>query len=161
MFRLFILPLLLLLAAPLSAHDVNRDREAANLALVKDVFAALGSGDLGTLNRAFDPQGASIFGLERRPRGGPHASFAQAAPFPAALDNREVKIERVFADGDWVAVRSTICGDHVRPMGELGASGRRVCSAYINLYEIHAGRIVTNIVGTDRQQLRAQIEADP
>lgn len=160
MSRLLVL-LLLTLAAPLHARAADRDREAANLALVKDVFVALESGDLDTLNRAFDPQGASVFGLERRPRGGPHASFAQAAPFPGALDNREVKIERLFADGDWVAVRSTICGDHVRPMGELEASGRRVCSAYINLYEFRDGRIVTNIVGTDRQQLRAQIQGNP
>jgi len=145
--------------SPSPALADQRAVEAANLALVKQVFAALEKGDLQTINRAFAPDGVSVFGLERRPRGGPHRTFAEAAPFPGALDRREVKIEQLFADGNWVAVRSTICGDHVRTMGALPAGGKRVCSAYINLYEIAGGRIVTNIVGTDRQQLRDQIEA--
>lgn len=141
-----------------AATRAEPHRTGDNPALIRAVFAALERGDVQALNRAFDPQGVSLVGLESRPRGGPFASFAEAAPFPAALEPRSVKVESLIATGDQVAVRSLICGQHKQPMLDFAPTGREVCARYHNLYRIRDGRIVENAVGVDRSQIRAQLE---
>ena len=133
---------------------------ADNKALVRQVFAALESGDVEVINRAFDPAGKSIVGTETRPRGGPFDTFAEAAPFPGALENRKVTVEELFAEDDKVAVRSEICGTHARAMSGFEPTGKRVCARYLNIYTIKNGRITVNAVGADRLQLRQVLEAN-
>ena len=126
---------------------------------MRAVFAALESGDLETLNRAFDPAGRSIIGSIERPRGGPFETFAGAAPFPAALDDRSVVIESLIATGDHVAVQSRICGVHARALIGYEPTGQRLCARYLNLYTLRDGRIVVNSVGF-APQLRKALEAN-
>lgn len=85
---------------------------AANKALVAGVFQALEAGDVVALNRAFAPDGRNHIGPETRPRRGPHASFAEAAPFAGALSERRVTVFEMVAEGELVAVRSRLCGRH-------------------------------------------------
>lgn len=139
-----------------AANDVA----AANKVIVEAVFNALGSEDLDTLNRTFDPDGVTIFGREERRRGGPFATFAEAAPFPAALENVVVTVESMIAEGDEVAVRSTICGDHKAPLLGFAPTGKQVCARYLNLYRLEDGVIVSNAVGVHRDQVRAELEAN-
>lgn len=148
---------MLLSCSPLVRAEVATE---VNKALVRDVFRALESGDLDTINRAFDPAGQSIIGTEIRPRGGPHKTFAEAAPFPAALDDRKITIEQLLAEGDMVAVRSQICGTHARPLSGFAPSGKTVCARYLNLYTFKDGRIVANAVGVDRSQMRQWLDAN-
>lgn len=149
--------LLLLLASPAC---LGATVTADNKALVREVFSALESGDVEVLNRAFDPTGKSIVGTETRPRGGPFDTFAEAAPFPGALDDRMVNVEELIAEEDKVAVRSEICGTHTRAMLGFGPTGKRVCARYLNIYTIKDGRISVNAVGMDRLQLRQVLEAN-
>lgn len=133
---------------------------ADNKALVRKVYSALESGDVAVINQAFDPAGKSIVGLETRPRGGPFDTFAEAAPFPAALDERTVTVEELIAEDDKVAVRSEICGRHARPLLTFAPTGKRICARYLNIFTVKDGRIVVNAVGMDRLQLRQALEAN-
>lgn len=156
MYKWFIF--ILMLSACSSTHSViETDLAMSNKELVRNVFKALESGDLDTINQAFDPNGQSIIGSSIRPRGGPHASFAEAAPFPAALDNRSVEIEALFAEGDMVGVQSKICGTHARTLAGYKPSNQRICARYTNIYTVIDGRILKNAVGFDRD-LRPLLE---
>lgn len=133
---------------------------ADNKTLVIKVFDAMEKGDLDFINRAFDPKGVSIVGTEERPRGGPFKTFAEAAPFPAALSERSLKIEEILAEGDLVAVRSLICGNHAQKLLEFEPTGMRLCARYLNIYRISNGVIVSNSVGMNALQLRRALEAN-
>ena len=128
-----------------------------NKALVKGVFVALETGDLDYLNQAFAPDGESIIGSTIRARGGPHQTFAEAAPFPAALDDRSVTIETIFAENNMVGVQSRICGVHARTLAGFAPSGQTVCARYTNIYTIENNQITKNAVGFDRD-LRPLLE---
>jgi len=94
-----LLALLLLLSACANTAPIEKtDSASANKALVRGVFKAMEVGDLEYINQAFAPDGESIIGSTIRPRGGPHDTFAKAAPFPAGLDNRTIEIESLLAD---------------------------------------------------------------
>lgn len=128
-----------------------------NKALAKAVFAALESGNVDVLNTSFAPDGQSIIGSTIRSRGGPHATFAEAAPFPAALDERSVTIEKLFADEMYIGVQSKICGIHARQLAGFAPTGERICARYTNIYTVKDGRITQNAVGFDRD-LRPLLE---
>ena len=134
--------------------------EQRNTEIILEVFEALGSDDLATLERYFEPETEFIIGLESRPRGGPYTTFPEAAPFPGALDNVTVEVETILAEDDEVAIQSLICGDHAAPLLGFEPTGKRVCGRYLNLYTLNDGRIVSNAVGVHRDQLREQLEAN-
>ena len=141
------------LAEPAHAESIS-DR---NKQIVLEVFEALGSEDLEALNRHFSGDGRSIIGLVERPRGGPHETFDEAAPFPGAMTDVSVEVEHILAEGDLVAVQSKICGDHAKPLLGFAPTGKRLCARYLNLYALKDGVIVSNSVGVHRDQLRDQL----
>jgi steroid delta-isomerase-like uncharacterized protein len=73
-----------------------------------------------------------------------------------ALPDVEVSIDDLVADGDKVAVATTISGTHEGELMGLPATGRRVAVAGLDLLRIEDGRIVehrglTDMVGLMRQ----------
>lgn len=136
------------------------DEEKRNTEIILEVFEALGGDDLATLERYFARDGDVIIGLRTRKRGGPYSAFADAAPYPGALDNVTVEVEKILAQDDEVAIQSHICGDHAAPLLGFAPTGKQVCARYLNLYVLHDGMIVSNTVGVLRDQLRAQLEAN-
>lgn len=141
----------------IETHAADSPAEA-NKKVIERVYGALQSGDVDVLNEAFDPEGRTHFGLVTRPRGGPFDTFLEAAPFPGALSDRSVTTEFIFAEGDRVAIRSLICGTHAAPIRGIAPTGRRICGAYINVFVLKDGRIIDNYVGTDREELMAQLQ---
>ena len=133
-------------------HDIEKNKE-----LVLSVFVALEDGDLALLNKVFDPQGKSVIGSEVRERGGPFETFAGAAPFPASLDERDVKVESIFSEGNKVAIQSKICGIHARELVGYKPTMKKICARYTNIYTIEDGRIIENVVGFD-PRLRRTLE---
>lgn len=133
---------------------------ARNKAIVLEVFDALGSDDLATLERLFTVDGEVILGQRTRTRGGPYASFREAAAFPGSLDEVRVEVEAIVAEGDQVAIQSLICGLHVEPILGFAPTGKQLCSRYLNLYRLVDGKIVSNSVGFHRDQLIEQLEAN-
>lgn len=150
------LPVLCLSLSTTAAADTANTE--ANKKIVERVYASLQSGDVAALNEIFDPEGRTHFGLSTRKRGGPFATFIEAAPFPGALGDREVTTEFIMAEGDRVAIRSRLCGKHVSPILGVAATGRTICSAYLNVFVLKDGRITDNYVGTDRQELLQQLQ---
>ena len=144
---------LLAACATASSGQTLSSRTQANLDMGRAVFIALETGDHETLNKIFKHDGESIIGSTIRPRGGPHDSFAQAAPFPAALDDRSVEIETIFADDNHIGVQSMICGVHARELAGFTPTGKRICARYTNLYTVKDGQITQNAVGIDRNLL--------
>lgn len=147
------------LTSPLPSAAADEDKTTRNKEIILEVFDALGSGDLETLERYFAVDGDVILGLETRKRGGPYKTFRDAAAFPGSLDNVTVEVEHILAEGDKVAIQSRICGDHAETMLGFEPTGKEVCSRYINLYILKDGKIVSNSVSVYRDQLRAQLEA--
>lgn len=142
------------------SDDGQTGQEERNTEIVLEVFEALGSDDLATLERYFARDGDVVIGLETRKRGGPYSAFAEAAPYPGALDNVTVAVEKILAEDDAVAIQSRICGDHAAPLLGFAPTGKQVCARYLNLYVLKDGMIVSNTVGVLRDQLRAQLEAN-
>ena len=134
--------------------------EQLNFEIVQDVFVALGEDDLAILEKYFDPDGEVVIGLNTRKRGGPYTRFRDVAGYPGSLDDVTVEVENMIADGDSVAVRSLICGNHAEPIYGFKPTGKRVCARYLNLYVLKDGIIVSNSVGLYRDQLRKQLEAN-
>lgn len=137
-----------------SLDKADNTSSEQNKQLVIEVFKALEVGDVDVLNRIFDPKGESIIGSTIRSRGGPHDTFAEAAPFPAGLENRSVLIESLFSEEKMVGVQSVICGVHVRTLAGFAPSNKRICARYTNIYTIENARIIKNAVGIDRDLLK-------
>jgi len=96
-------------------------------------------------------------GSQVRERGGPFEAFSGAAPFPAALDERKVTVESIFAEKNKVAVQSMICGIHSRELVGYKPTQKKVCGRYTNLYTLENGKIIENAVGFD-PQIRKTLE---
>lgn len=146
--------------APVSAalaQDQTAE-EKRNTEIVLEVFEALGSDDLETLERYFAVDGDVVIGLNMRKRGGPYETFRDAAAFPGSLDNVVIDVEHVLAQGDKVAIQSRICGDHAEPLLGFEPTGKNLCSRYINLYILKDEKIINNTVSVYRDQLREQLE---
>lgn len=148
--------------APVSAlsAQTQTSEEKRNTEIVLEVFEALGSDNLETLERYFAVDGDVVIGLNTRKRGGPYETFRDAAPFPGALDNVVIDIEHILAEGDKVAIQSRICGDHAAPLLGFEPTGKPLCARYINLYVLKDEKIINNSVSVYRDQLRDQLEAN-
>lgn len=133
----------------------------ANKRMAVEVFRALETGDVTVLNRVFADNGFNHVGGETRPRNGPHKTFFEAAPFVGALSNREVVTFEIIAEGDLVAVRSRLCGNHTEaPLLGVAPSGRRICGHYQNIYRFQDGKIIDNFVANDARAIEAQIRGE-
>jgi len=96
-------------------------------------------------------------GSQVRERGGPFEALSGAAPFPAALDERKVTVESIFAEKNKVAVQSMICGIHSRELVGYKPTQKKVCGRYTNLCTLENGKIIENAVGFD-PQIRKTLE---
>ena len=153
-----LLPVIALMLAPLSAFATT---PAENKAASLRVFKALETGDVAVLNQIFADDGRNHVSDQARPRGGPHATFYEAAPFIGALSNRKVEVLEILAEGDLVAVRSRLCGDHTEaPIWDVQPSGRRICGVYHNIYRFQGGKIIDNFVANDARSIERQVRGE-
>ena len=147
---------------PVSAlsAQTQTSEEKRNTEIVLEVFEALGSDNIETLERYFAVDGDVVIGLDTRKRGGPYETFRDAAAFPGSLDNVVIDVEHILAEGDKVAIQSRICGDHAEPLLGFEPTGKPLCARYINLYVLKDEKIINNSVSVYRDQLRDQLEAN-
>jgi ketosteroid isomerase-like protein len=152
----------LLMSACATRPQATADTTTAlrNRKIVLEVFDAFERRDLATLERYFASDGDVILGMDARKRGGPYGTFKEAAAFPGSLTDVQVTVEHILAEGDKVAIQSLICGNHAAPLLGFPPTGKRLCSRYINLYTLRAGRITSNSVSVYRDQLVRQLEAN-
>ena len=96
------------------------------------------------------------------PAGEP-SGLAGVAPlmtaWRAAFPDLAIAIEGLVAEGDTVAVRSTLCGTHRGAFLGVPATGRRVAVAGMALYRLAGGRIIERWAVLDTLGLLHQLDA--
>ena len=98
-------------AAAVASFAGQESTVAASEAVVKRAFVALNEGDLKTLNELFDPDGPwHLPNGKTMPQGGPFTELAKSCPMCAKLEQRNIVIDVMVAEGELVSVRSTWSG---------------------------------------------------
>jgi predicted ester cyclase len=123
----------------------------------------LESRDLGTIDGFF----AEAFVSHNKPPGLPAGAAGVKqffAIFREAFPDAEVAVDELVAEGDWVAVATTLTGTHRGELMGVAPTGRRVSVTGIDMVRIENERIVehrglTDTVGLIRQ-LSAGIDAE-
>ena len=130
----------------------------ANKAVVKRAFVALNEGDLKTLNELFDPDGPwHLPNGKTMPQGGPFTELAKSCPMCAKLEQRNIVIDVMVAEGELVSVRSTWSGLYTGTARGVSFRQKPVTLVYFNIYRVSGGRIRENWAEFDRMSLAEQL----
>ncbi len=81
--------------------------------------------------------------------------------FRAGFSNPSFELPALLADGDFVAARWIVGGDHTGSFAGVPATGRRVVFDGVALYRLHEGRIAETWLYADEAALMAGIGAAP
>lgn len=81
--------------------------------------------------------------------------------FLASFPDQTVKLERLIAEGDYVATLATYSGTQAGPMGELPATGKTVESPFLGLFRVEDGRIAELWVEWDNLAMLNQLGLFP
>ena len=147
--RCWMLALCLVVTACASSRSTARQEQ--NKELVRRLFDAIRAGDLATFNAISDPDSIThTAGGATHKGGAPFADLKSACPVCIAVNPREVTIDLMLTDGDFVTVRSTLRGTQVGQLFGVPPTGKEFVVSYINIYRIRDGHIVENWVGLDR-----------
>jgi ketosteroid isomerase-like protein len=151
--------LILLFTAAAVARSAGPESTAeVNKAVVKSAFAALGEGDLKTLNALFDPDGPwHLPNGKTMPQGGPFTELAKSCPMCAALEQRKIVIDVMVAESDLVSVRSTWSGLYTGTTHGVAFHQKPVTLVYFNIYRVSGGRIRENWAEYDRMSMAEQL----
>jgi predicted ester cyclase len=121
---------------------------------VLGAFGALVTSDVA------DTSGPAGSGAEPRARTfGAEPFEARARAFHGAFANVRVTVEELIAEGDGIAWRFTLRGEHCGPFMGLEATGRRVAISGVNFQRVTAGRVREHFTLLDRYELLQQLRA--
>ena len=76
----------------------------------------------------------------------------------AAFPGYQLIVEDMIAEGDQVAVRGTMRGNHTRKVMGVAPTGRALTMRWIYIARIEDGKIVEGWMNGDRMGLRLQLE---
>ena len=133
----------------------------ANKAIVRRfVEDVLAGGDFAVLAELTTPDCVECTALPGQPPGeGTVARYMVL--WRAAFPDLQIIIEDMIAEGDRVAVRSTVCGTHQGDFLGLPPTDRRVAVVAMELYRLVAGQIVERWAVVDTLALLRQLGAPP
>ncbi len=141
------------------------DVSDANKGVVRAVEEAWDRQDLDSLDRYFAPNfdnsASAVPGLPAGLEGAKMAHAASMASFP----DRKIHIEELLAEGDEVVVRARVTGTNQGgfPMMDVPPNGAPIDIAFVGIYTLRDGRIVShwglNDVASLMQQLTAPVTA--
>jgi predicted ester cyclase len=92
---------------------------------------------------------------------GPGAVKRNAAAYRTAFPDLAWTIEQMVSEGDWVAVRLTLTGTHLGPLGAIPPSGRRVAMKEMAFWQVIDGQLRVIWSVGDALGLRVQLGALP
>lgn len=81
--------------------------------------------------------------------------------FLVSFPDQHVTMERLIAEGDYVAARAVYTGTQTGPMGEFPATGRRVEAPFMGMFRIEAGKIAELWVEWDNLAMLTQLGLFP
>ena len=81
--------------------------------------------------------------------------------FLVSFPDQHVTVERLIAEGDYVAARAVYTGTQTGPMGEFPATGRRVEAPFMAMFRIEAGQIAELWVEWDNLAMLTQLGLFP
>jgi steroid delta-isomerase-like uncharacterized protein len=81
--------------------------------------------------------------------------------FLGSFPDQRVTLERLVAEGDFVAARATYSGTQTGPMGDLPATGKSVQSPFLAMFRIESGRIAELWVEWDNVGMLTQLGLFP
>ena len=94
----------------------------ANKEIVRRFIAEVwNAGELAAVEELVHPE----YAVEGEPRG-PEFVRGNVAWYRTVFPDLDSVIEQMVAEGDWVAVRLTLRGTHLGPLGDIPPSGKRV-----------------------------------
>lgn len=86
---------------------------------------------------------------------------AEVGAYIAAFPDMEVIVDDLFAEGDRVAVRSTLRGTHNGPLAGIPPTGKPVKAAALQTFRMVDGKIAEAWLSIDRLVMLQQIGALP
>lgn len=81
--------------------------------------------------------------------------------FLGSFPDQRVTVQRLVAEGDYVAGLATYTGTHTGPMGEFPATGRTVESPFLAMFRVEEGRIAELWVEWDNLAILTQLGLFP
>lgn len=152
-----ILTLMAVGCAPSPSAQLESNKE-----LVRRFTEATNAADWAALEEivadGFTRHSAATAGPEVRSR----EEFVQLQEsFLVGFPDQRVDIQRLVAEGDYVAGLATYSGTHTGPMGEFAATGRAVESPFLALFRIEGGRIAELWVEWDNVAMLSQLGLFP
>jgi predicted ester cyclase len=132
-----------------------------NKAVVRAVEEAWDRQDLDSLDQHFAPEfdnsGSAVPGLPGGLEGAKMAHHASMQSFP----DRKVHIEEMLADGDQVMVRARITGTNQGgfPMMNVPPNGNAIDIAFVGIYTLRDGKVVSHWGLNDAATLMQQLTA--
>ena len=129
----------------------------ANKAIVQRFIAEVWNADnLAAVDELVHPDYA-LEGIGR----GPDAVRSNVAAYRAAFPDLAWTIEQMVAEGDWVAVRLTLRGTHLGPLGGIPPTGKRVAMKEMVFWRVTGDRLRAVWSVGDALGLRIQLGALP
>ena len=131
--------------------------EAENRAVVERFIAGVWNADNPD---AIDDLVHPDYAVEGSRRGSDFVR-SNVAAYRTAFPDLEWTIEQAIAEGDWVAVRLTLRGTHLGPLGDIPPSGNRVEMREMAFWQVVGSRVRAIWSVGDALGLRIQIGALP
>jgi len=129
----------------------------SNKAVVRRFIAEVwNAGNLDAADELVHPEYA-ISGIGT----GPDAVRHNVSIYRTAFPDLECVVEQLIAEGDWVAVRLTLRGTHLGPLGDILATGKPVTMKELVFWQVESGKLRAIWSQGDALGLRIQIGAIP
>jgi predicted ester cyclase len=128
-----------------------------NKAAVRNLFANASKGNFDALDEFVSPD----YVLHPEGIRGADGLAEMVEGYHRALADLRVTIEHQFAEGDYVATRSTITGRHEGELMGTPPTGREVAFSCLTISRCHAGRIEEEWELADTASLLRQVGALP
>lgn len=84
--------------------------------------------------------------------------IARLSALRAALPDIEIRVDRMLAEGDLVAIQGTMRGTHLGEIAGMAPTGKEVVVGLADVIRLHNGRFAEHWGGPDMADLSRQIK---
>jgi len=136
--------------------------EAASKQLVRDFAAVTNAADWDALGALVTEDFVRHSAATQGPPVTSREQFVELQRgFLKSFPDQRVTLDRVIAEGDYVAVLATYFGTQTGPMGDMPATGKSVSSPFLAMFRIESGRIAEMWVEWDNLAMLGQLGLFP